>query len=89
VVSEPPLLGGEVLLPSEPAENLALERGGALPNLASHLIDLQMPGKVGVETFIRELFVSEVAGTIIRGIMAQGHRAKLVSKVTEVGLSGL
>jgi hypothetical protein len=35
MMSEPPLVGGEELLPGQPTENIALKRGNALPNLAT------------------------------------------------------
>jgi hypothetical protein len=70
MVSEPPLIGGEALLRSQPTENLALEGGGALPNVGCYLVDLQMPERIGVDTFVREFFVSEAAATSIMNIMA-------------------
>jgi hypothetical protein len=89
VVSEPPFIGGKALLSCKPAENLALERGSGPPNLVRHIIDLQMPERNGVETFVRELGVSEAAKTSIRGIVAQDHHSKFVCKDTKVSLSSL
>jgi hypothetical protein len=40
-LSEPPLVGGEELLPGQPTENIALKRGNALPNLPHNLLTIQ------------------------------------------------
>lgn len=63
MVPKSPFICGDALLPGQPAEDLALEGGGASPNLACHLINLQMPERIGTKTFIREHFVSERIGT--------------------------
>jgi hypothetical protein len=47
-----------------------------------------MPERIGIDTFVRELFVSEAVTTVIQGVMMQDHRAELVCKGTEVGLHG-
>jgi hypothetical protein len=86
LVSKTPLIGGETLLPGEPAEDLALEGGSTPPNLSNGLLDSQMPERVGLDTFFREFFVSEAVPTGVRGIMSQGHGTQLVGKGTKVGL---
>jgi hypothetical protein len=73
LVSETPLVGGETFLPGEPAEDFALEGGSTPPNLSRNLLDLQMPERVGIDTFVREFFVGEAVPTGVRGIMSQGH----------------
>jgi hypothetical protein len=88
LVSKTPLIGGETLLPGDPTENLALEGGSASPNLSGGLLYSQMPERVGIDTFVREFFVSEAVPTSVRSIMSQGHGAQLVGKVTEVGIRG-
>jgi hypothetical protein len=72
-MSETPLVGGETLLPGEPVEDFAFERGSTPPNLFCSLLDLQMTERDGVDTFVRECFVSEAVPTGVRGIMSQGH----------------
>jgi hypothetical protein len=39
LVPKTPLIGGETLLPGQPAENFALERGSAPPKLLRSLLD--------------------------------------------------
>jgi hypothetical protein len=63
LVSEPPFVHGEALLPSQPTEDLALEGGTGPPNLVRHIVGLQIPERVGVETFVQQLGVSEAART--------------------------
>jgi hypothetical protein len=46
-----------------------------------------LPERIGIETFVREPFVSEAAHTEIRGIKAQNNRAQLICKDTKVGFS--
>jgi hypothetical protein len=77
-VPETPFVGGEAFLPSQPTENLALEGGSGSPDLVCQIISLQMPERIGIETFVRQLSVSEAARANIRGVRAQNHRAKLV-----------
>lgn len=47
-----------------------------------------MPERIGVDTFVREFFVSEAVPTGVRSILSQGHGAKLVGEGTKVGLRG-
>jgi hypothetical protein len=52
VVPKPSFVGGEPFLPSQPAENLAFERGRTPPNRRLHNIYLQLPEGVDIETFV-------------------------------------
>jgi hypothetical protein len=47
-----------------------------------------MPERIDIDTFVRELLVSEAVITIVRGVAMQDHRGELVCKGTEVGLRG-
>jgi hypothetical protein len=47
-----------------------------------------MPERIGINTFVRELFVSESVAAVIRGVAMQDHRGELVCKGTKVGLRG-
>jgi hypothetical protein len=47
-----------------------------------------MPERIDIDTFVRELLVSETVITIVRGVAMQDHRGELVCKGTKVGLRG-
>lgn len=52
VVPEPPFVGGEPFSPGKPAENLALEGGRTPPNHSRHIVNLQMPEGMDIETLV-------------------------------------
>jgi hypothetical protein len=80
------LVGGEALLPSYPEENFAIEGGSALSNLFCHLVNVHMLERIRIDTFVRDICVSEAVTTSIGSIVRQDHIAKLVGKGTKVGL---
>jgi hypothetical protein len=47
-----------------------------------------MPERIGIDTFVRELFVSEAVTMVIPGVVMQDDRAELICKGMEVGLRG-
>jgi hypothetical protein len=87
-MAEPAFVGRETLLQGKPSKNFALQRGSTPPNLFSSLICPQMPERIDIDTFVRELLVSEAVISIIRGVAMQDHRGKLICKGTKVGLRG-
>jgi hypothetical protein len=87
-MAEPAFVGRETLLQGKPSKNFALQRGSTPPNLFSSLICPQMPERIDIDTFVRELLVSEAVISVIRGVAMQDHRGKLVCKGTKVGLRG-
>jgi hypothetical protein len=87
VVSEAPFVGGETAFSSKPAENFALQGGSAPPHLARNFVVLQLPERIGIETFVRKFFVSEAANAEVRAIVTQHNRSQLICKVTEFGFS--
>jgi hypothetical protein len=85
-MAKPAFIGRETLLQGKPAKNFALQRGSTPPNLFSNLVYPQMPERIDIDTFVRELFVSEAVTAVIRGVVMQDHRGELVCKGTKVGL---
>jgi hypothetical protein len=86
---EAAFIGWEAPPHSKPAEDFALKGGSAFPHLLRHHVNLQMPERIGVDTFVRKLFVSETVPTRILGVAAKNHRAKLDSEASKVSFSGL
>jgi hypothetical protein len=86
---EAAFIGWEAPPHSKPAEDFALKGGSAFPHLLRHHVNLQVPERIGVDTFVRKLFVSETVPTRILGVAAKNHRAKLDSEASKVSFSGL
>jgi hypothetical protein len=83
-VAETAFIGRKSPAPGEPTEYFALEGSCATPKPASQLVDLQFPERVGIETFVREGFVSKKTSARVQGIGAKHHRAKLKAERVEV-----
>jgi hypothetical protein len=83
-VAETAFIGRKSPAPGEPTEYFALEGSSATPKPARQFVDLQFPERVGIETFVREGFVSKKTSARVQDIGAKHHRAEFEGEYVEV-----